>query len=156
MPITLQAILLPLAIIVSGAVLYDGIRHLLFVLPALLAIPAVALAVLEQQSTGRRLLRTAIPFAAVVVVAASLLASISWAPYAYAYLNPVAGKNKSSLSWELDYWGVSGKEGVERLRKLGYTPVSVTPAAGVGDPLGSDPRPQQARLEGRALRLPPR
>ena len=140
-PITLQAIVLPLAIIVSGAVLYDGIRHLLFALPALLAIPAVALAALERQAAGRRLLRTAIPFAAVVVVAASLLASISWAPYAYAYLNPVAGANKDGLSWELDYWGVSAKEGVERLRKLGYVPVSVTPAEGVGVPWGAIPGP---------------
>ena len=98
---------------------------------------------------------TAIPFAAVVVVAASLLASISWAPYAYAYLNPVAGANKNSLSWELDYWGVSGKEGVERLRKLGYTPVSVTPTDGVGIPWGATPGRPEARLDGGALRLPP-
>ena len=116
-------------------------RHppLLFALPALLAIPAVALAVLERQTAGRRLLRTAIPFAAVVVVAVSLLASISWAPYAYAYLNPIAGADKNGFSWELDYWGVSGKEGVERLRKLGYTPVSVTPTDGVGIPWGAAP-----------------
>ena len=136
-PITLQGIMLPLAIIFSGAVLYDGIRHELFAIPPLLAIPAVALAVLERQSAGRRLLRTAIPFAAVVVVAVSLLASISWAPYAYAYLNPIAGANKDGFSWELDYWGISGKEGVERLRKLGYTPVSVTPTDGVGIPWGA-------------------
>ena len=71
------------------------------------------------------------------MVAVSLLASISWAPYAYAYLNPIAGANKDGLSWELDYWGVSGKEGVERLRKLGYTPVSVTPTDGVGIPWGA-------------------
>ena len=129
---------------------------MLFALPALLAIPAVALAVLERQAAGRRLLRTAIPFAAVVVVAVSLLASISWAPYAYAYLNPVAGADKNGLSWELDYWGVSAKEGVERLRKLGYV-------AGFGhtdgrrrDSMGSDPRRPEARLDGGALRLPPR
>ena len=148
-PITLQALFLPLAIIISGAVLYDGIRHLLFALPPLLAIPAVALAALERQAAGRRLLRTAIPLTAVVVVAASLLASISWAPYAYAYLNPIAGANKNSLSWELDYWGVSAREGVERLRKLGYVPVSVTPAEGVGVPWGAIPgTPRPGSTEG--------
>ena len=155
-PITLQAIMLPLAIIFSGAVLYDGIRHELFAIPPLLAIPAVALAVLERQSAGRRLLRTAIPFVAVVVVAVSLLASISWAPYAYAYLNPIAGADKNGFSWELDYWGISGKEGVERLRKLGYTPVSVTPTDGVGIPWGAAHGGSEARHDGRALRLPPR
>jgi hypothetical protein len=35
-PITLQAVVLPAAVVASGAVLYDGIRHLLFMVPALL------------------------------------------------------------------------------------------------------------------------
>ena len=69
---------------------------------------------------------------------------------------PSQAPNKNGLSWELDYWGVSAKEGVERLRKLGYIPVSVTPAEGVGIPWGATPRPPEARLDGGALRLHPR
>jgi hypothetical protein len=135
-PITLQAVVIPLAIVLSGAVLYDGIRHLLFGLPALLAIPAVALAVLERQQTSPSLRRVVLPLAAVVVVAASLLSSIRWAPYSYAYLNPIAGSSKEG-SWELDYWGVSGKEGVQRLEKLGFDPVYAQPTDRVAIPWGA-------------------
>jgi hypothetical protein len=144
-PIALQALVIPAAIVVSGAVIYDGNRHLLFGLPALLAMPAVALAVLERQATRPSLGRLVLPLGAVVVVAASLLSSIRWAPYAYAYLNPIAGSSKDG-SWELDYWGVSGKEGVERLQRLGLGPVYVAPTAGsdVGIPWGATLGPPQA------------
>ena len=76
-------------------------------------------------------------------MAASLFSSIRWAPYAYAYLNPIAASSKEG-SWELDYWGVSGKEGVERLERLGLDPVYVEPTDGVGIPWGAaagPPRP---------------
>lgn len=135
-PITIQAVVIPVAIVLSGAVLYDGIRQLLFGLPALLAIPAVALAVLERRQARPSLGRVVLPLAAVVVVAASLFSSIRWAPYAYAYLNPIAASSKEG-SWELDYWGVSGKEGVERLERLGLDPVYVEPTDGVGIPWGA-------------------
>jgi hypothetical protein len=137
-PIAIQAIVLPAAIVVSGAVLYDGIRHVLFAIPALLAIAAVGLALLHHRArvNGSRM-AIALPVLAVVTVAASLAASIQWAPYAYAYLNPVAGANKDGRSWELDYWGVSGREGVRRLRELGLSPIYVAPAPDVGIPWGA-------------------
>lgn len=140
-PITLQAIVMPLWIVSSGAVLYDGIRHLLFMIPALMAIPAVALAVLDRLPGKSSRLSVVLPVAAVVVVAASFLASIRWAPYAYAFVNPVAGRNADARSWELDYWGVSAREGVQRLQQLGLTPVHVEPTDDVGIPWGSAPIP---------------
>ena len=121
-PIAVQAIGLPLLVVASGAVLYDGIRHLLFMLPALLALPALAFALLDR---GR--LRVVMPLAAVVVVAASLSSAIRWAPYAYAYLNPIGGLGHG-FAWDLDYWGVSTKEGVLRLRRAGLDPVYVKPS----------------------------
>ena len=156
-PITLQAVVLPLAIVSQRR------RALRRHPPRAVRDPRAARHSRRSRSPcssgnrpaaarcGRRL-----PLAAVVVVAASLLASIRWAPYAYAYLNPIAGANKDGLSWELDYWGVSGKEGVERLRKLGYDPVAVTADGRRRDSLGSGPRRSEARHHGRALRLPPR
>ena len=137
-PIALQGVVLPVGIVVSGAVLYDGIRHLLFMIPALLALPAVALALLDRRATraGSRL-RVALPLGAVVVVAASLAASIRWAPYAYAFINPVAGWDKNHRSWELDYWGVSAREGVRRVREAGFDPVYVVPSQQPGVPFGA-------------------
>jgi hypothetical protein len=137
-PIALQAVVLPAAIFLGGAVIYDGLRHLLLMIPAMLAIPAIALAVLDQRRSelGSRL-RVALPFGAAVIVAASLWASIRWAPYAYAFVNPIAGIDKDGRTWDLDYWGVSAKEGVERLQDLGYAPVHVEPSASVGIPFGA-------------------
>ena len=137
-PITLQAVVLPVGIVVSGAVLYDGIRHLLFIIPALIAIPAVGIAVLDRPlRDSRSRLRIVLPLSAVVIVAASLAASIRWAPYAYAFINPIAGNNRDGRSWELDYWGVSGREGVRRLREAGLSSIYVAPSAQVGMPWGA-------------------
>ena len=110
-PILLQAVVLPVMIVGSGAVIYDGIRHVLFLVPALLAVPAVALAMLDGRPGMKPRVRSLLAGGAVIVVAASLFASIRWAPYSYAFINPVAGHDGDSRSWELDYWGVTGREG---------------------------------------------
>ncbi len=137
-PIVLQAIVLPMVILLGGAVIYDGLRHLLFIVPALIAIAAIALAVLDQRaSVHRSRLSVVLPLGAIVIVAASLWASIRWTPYAYAFVNPIAGAEKDGRTWDLDYWGVSAKEGVERLHDLGYSPVHVEPSASVGIPYGA-------------------
>jgi hypothetical protein len=137
-PIVLQAVILPLAVVLSGAVLYDGIRHLLFIVPGLVAIPAVALAGLDRRARERHSRsRVVLPLGAVLIVAASVWASVRWAPYAYAYINPIAGRNKDGRSWELDYWGVSAREGINRLRELGLSPVHLRPSTGAGLPYGA-------------------
>jgi hypothetical protein len=137
-PILLQALVLPVMIVGSGAVIYDGIRHVLFLVPALLAVPAVALAMLDRRPGMKPRVRSLLAGGAVIVVAASLFASIRWAPYSYAFINPVAGHNGDSRSWELDYWGVTGREGVTRLEKLGLSPVYVSPTPRVGVAWGAN------------------
>jgi hypothetical protein len=77
-----------------------------------------------------------LPVGAVVVVAASLFASIRWAPYAYAFINPVAGWDKHHRAWELDYWGVTAREGVRRIQEAGFYPVYVDPARPPAIPYG--------------------
>jgi hypothetical protein len=114
-----------------------------------MALPAVALAELDRRVRDRRP-RSAVvlPLVAVLVVAASVCASVRWAPYAYAYVNPIAGRNKDGRSWELDYWGVSAREGIARLRALGLSPVRLEPPTGAGLPYGAVAgRPLPARLE---------
>jgi hypothetical protein len=133
-PLVVQGIVLPVLVVARGSVLYDGIRHLLFVLPALVGLIAVAFATLETTARRSRA-RYVVPLGAVVVVAASLLSSIHWAPYAYAHVNPVASAQENG--WELDYWGVSAREGVRRLRAMGFEKVYVEPASRVGSPWGA-------------------
>lgn len=135
-PLAVQAIVIPAAIVVTGAVLYDGIRHLLFLLPPLLAIPAVALAILERRSREGRWWSLAVPAAAVVIVLASLIDTIRWAPYAYTYVNPIAASDSGERSWELDYWGVTAREGIRRLRQEGATSIYVQPSPNPGVPYG--------------------
>ena len=138
-PLALQGIVVPVGILVSGAVIYDGIRHLLFMLPALIALAAGAVALVDRGSARGSRWRTALPLLAVLTVAASLFDSARWAPYAYAYINPIAGHNTRGQSWELDYWGASAREGISRLHKAGLTSVGVQPAQTVGVPFGAAP-----------------
>lgn len=140
-PLLVQGLVFPIAIVARETPLYDGIRHLLFMLPALLQLPAVALAAADRNSRAGTRSRLAIPLVALVVVAASLSASVRWAPYAYAYVNPIAGGDDERLEWDLDYWGVTAREGVTRLRQLGITAIEVRPSNSVGTPWGATGSP---------------
>jgi hypothetical protein len=70
------------------------------------------------------------------VTAASLFAVVRWFPYQYAFINPIAGWDKGSRAWELDYWGVTAREGVERLAGEGLSPIAVIPASEPSRPFG--------------------
>ena len=133
-PIVIQGLILPAFVVLGGAVLYDGIRHLLFMIPALMAVPAIGVALIERQPPEWIRSAVAIPAACAAVVAFSLFASIRWAPYSYAFVNPVAGLDKDA--WEIDYWGVSGREGVTRLRDMGLDQVRIRPNVDNGIPFG--------------------
>jgi hypothetical protein len=137
-PLLVQGFALPVLIVVSGANLYDGIRHLLFMIPSLVAVAAIGIATLERRrwaSTGPA--RLAPAAVAIVVVGASLFASVRWYPYSYAFINPIAGWDKSRPVWELDYWGVTALEGVERLRAIGADPIAAAPVPFTSSMVGS-------------------
>ena len=127
-PVFSQAFVLPLAIVLSGATLYDGIRHLLFMIPALVAIGSIAIMQLERYVRNRHPeVGKLVGIYAVIVVLASAWATIRWMPYSYAFINPIAGSNNPQRDWELDYWGLSAFEGVDRLRQQNLELVGVLP-----------------------------
>ena len=130
-PLMWQGVLIPAGIVISGAVLYDGIRQVLFMVPALVAITSVGVAAAEEALGGQRSqwVRQVAPAAAILVVTASLIASVRWIPYSYAYINPVAGWEKVDRQWDLDYWGVTAFEGVNRLKATGLEWIAVVPFA---------------------------
>ena len=127
-PFAIQGFVLPFGLIVRGTELYDGIRHLLFIFSAFVALALIPImTVLRKQqyrSTSGRSIAVAL---GVIVVGASLFASARWFPYSYAFINPVAGWNKAERNWELDYWGVSAREGIRTLNDLGVPPRAVIP-----------------------------
>lgn len=138
-PFLIQGALLPLAMAASHAVLYDAARHVLFMVPALVVVGAVGFWWLDGLRRGGAQvgIRSAVmPIASVVVVAASLLGSVRWMPYSYAFLNPLAAAG-DERNWELDYWGMSVREGAERLRDLGEDRVYVLPNSESGVPFGT-------------------
>jgi hypothetical protein len=102
-----------LAAAATRPVLYDGLRHLLFAVPALAAFGGWALAAaLERLPTpGRRA-------ALGVVGAAATLAAVDMIrlhPYEYIYANRLVagGLEGASRDWELDYWGTAGREAMD-------------------------------------------
>lgn len=139
-PLLIQGWVLPMLIIASGAVLYDGIRHLTFALPGILAVAALPLAAVLS-STRRNIpvssrATKVLVIASAVVLIASAFATLRWYPYTYAFINPIAGLQKEPRAWELDYWGLTSREGMDRLRAQGLTAVAVEPAEETGRPFG--------------------
>jgi hypothetical protein len=105
------------AAVVLRPTLYDGMRHLLFVLPALAALLASGLS-----SALARLPRC--PARAVLgafVAATALVVHDMRAlhPYQYVYFNRLVagGVAKAGVDYETDYWGASYREGAEWLAR---------------------------------------
>ncbi len=124
-PIVVAAVMRP--------VLYDGVRHLLFALPALAAFGAWALwAAVDRlpRLGGRAALAVTGGLAALAVSDAVRLH-----PYQYLYFNRAfaGGLAGASGDYELDYWGATGREAmswvVKNVAPRGSGPLSVATTA---------------------------
>lgn len=112
------AVLLPtLYAVLSRAVIYDGIRHFLFVLPPVTALAAAGwVACLRTLGHGRRW-ALAVP----ALVFTGLLAEpLVWYarshPHEYVYFNPLAGGlARASHAYDTDYWGLSLRAAAETM-----------------------------------------
>lgn len=113
----LSWVIAPVAlVIVRQAVLYDGLRHLLF---ALAVLPLLAgLAVSRALSWERPIVRPAM----VIPLFVGLLLLTVWRmavvhPYEYTFFNRVGnwGGDRGALRFETDYWGTSYREALLRL-----------------------------------------
>ncbi|MGB8931499.1 MAG: hypothetical protein WCC48_09670, partial [Anaeromyxobacteraceae bacterium] len=99
-----------LAAVATRPVLYDGIRHLLFVLPSFAALAGWSL------SASLDLLPRPGRWAALTVTAGlaalAIVDSVRLHPYEYVYFNRLiaGGLPGASRDFELDYWGAAGRE----------------------------------------------
>ena len=115
-PFTVQAFLTPALIGFVQPNLYNGIRHLIFIYPALMIFSAIGISYLCSNFDSKIINFLTCQFALLIVLL-NLFATYRWLPYSYAFINPVAGMG-NHRNWDLDYWGLSAREGVERLNDL--------------------------------------
>ncbi len=113
-----MTVVLPVVwVLVSRAVLYDGLRHMLFLVPPLAVLGGSALDALFRR-LGRarpalRRLATGLTVFYLAVLAATL---VRYHPYEYVYFNGLVGGLPGAASeFETDYWGASYKAAVGRL-----------------------------------------
>jgi hypothetical protein len=118
-PFLIQAFFVPFALIISQPNLYNGIRHILFIYPALMVLTVVFLNHLVVYSKNR-LINSLTLISVILTLFLNLYSSYRWMPYSYAFINPLAGLG-NSRNWDLDYWGLTAREGISRLSKQGIS-----------------------------------
>lgn len=128
------AVVIPVMVLLTGPNLFDGIRHLLFLIPPLFAlISTLFWSLLDRRlpfsKSNKHLAVAALTWSMVAVVGLSIFASARWFPYSYAFVNPIAGAIKEPRIWEYDYWGVSAREAISELRNQGVERVFIRPSA---------------------------
>ena len=137
-PFAVQGLVLPLGMVLVGVTLYDGIRHLLFAIPAIVVLMSPLAARLSRLAFYDRRRSRAVAWLAmlalVLVPLSGLIASIRWFPYMYAHVNVPTAAMDTDRNWEYDYWGTTVLEGSLELRKRGVEDVYVLPEI---DPKGT-------------------
>jgi hypothetical protein len=133
--IALIAGLAPLAaVIVLHSTVYDGWRHLYFIYPPLLLLAVNGLAWLGRSAPERW--RWGVTAAIVLSFASTAYTMVRHHPYQNLYFNRLAGSSMQSIKgrFELDYWGLTYRKGLEYVLAQhpgGRPVVSVANAAGV-------------------------
>ncbi len=138
-PLSIQGLLYPLLLTSQNTNMYNGIRHVYFIFPLIFLIAAYPL------SNGTSFLcRSKKPtlflnISTAMLVFLNIFALVRWMPYSYAFINPIAGLGETR-NWDLDYWGVTAIEGVNKLRdETGINEVVVMPDSSSSIPVGSKP-----------------
>lgn len=105
----------PLLMIIGlNSTLYDGWRHLYFIYPALLLVALVGLEGLLFYSKKRHRLRIVVLILGVVNLLSVLRFMTNNHPYQNLYFNElVGGLENAKQQFELDYWGLTFREGLE-------------------------------------------
>ncbi len=149
------ALVLPLAaVIVQRSVLYDGWRHLYFIYPSFLYFAVLGFWALYQLAARlgvwARPARMLYLAAVAVPLVGVALTMTRMHPHQYVYFNSLAGPSVQAIKsrFEMDYWGVSCREGLEYL--LRHDPSSQIRVFAATDPAKFNalilPADQRARI----------
>jgi hypothetical protein len=125
--VAIAALAPPIFIVLRGSVVFDGIRHVLFVVPMLAILAAWALVALAPLLARFPLATGA---AAAVHVATTVGIMIYLHPLEYVAMNAFAGGTAGAYGrFDLDYWSAAATEGVRRLEGRLAQDVRLRPAA---------------------------
>ena len=106
----MQLFFIPIGIILSNSGLYNGIRHILFIFPALAYFGSYSIHFLESKLKGKKIKL----FLSTLLISSAIfnfLDIISLSPYQYTYINEFnRGKNLDYKITEIDYWAASTAE----------------------------------------------
>lgn len=114
-PIVLQALSVPLGVVVLGATLYGGVRQLLFILPAVAVLAAVGVhwLALRVSHSSRRWLTSALWVVVIIGLVIPTISQVRLFPYSFAYFNSIAASRDINGNWDVDGWWLSARELVE-------------------------------------------
>jgi hypothetical protein len=112
-PFILQGILIPVILFIYKTNLYNGIRQIIFIFPALMFF--IPFLIHNSDSSFLRNIKIYLERILNFGIFLSFLQILVWFPYNYAYLNEFESNFKPNLRWESDYWGLSSREGVDKL-----------------------------------------
>ncbi|MEO5674384.1 MAG: glycosyltransferase family 39 protein [Chitinophagales bacterium] len=116
-----------LIVLILDSAVYDEWRHLFFIYPACLLIamrgisvvisPSLVQSILKKSDPEKTILSLRITIAAIITQAVFLLQfMIANHPYEHVYFNLIAGNNPEK-KFDLDYWGLSYRQGLQYLVK---------------------------------------
>jgi hypothetical protein len=135
-PFAIQSLCIPILFVFTRPNLYNGVRHFLFIYPSLMVLTAFLLHWMLTKFQKNYCIVLSNIFVC-LVLASNAFATHRWVPYSYAFINPIAGLG-NNRNWDLDYWGLSSREGIGKLIELGYSKnVIVMPDNSSSIPFGS-------------------
>ncbi len=116
--VLLQIFALPIIAVVKHSSGYDDMRHYLFVLPGIASIATAALIWSYQALAHKKAVQLGSIAFLITVFAAILIEMIQLHPYQYVYFNRLSGGLAAAVNrYEIDYWALSLREGMEWLNK---------------------------------------
>ena len=111
-PLVLQAAAVPVGAILLGSTLYDGLRQVLFIFPAIACLAVIGMyrGIVWLQRPQQPRLVNIVWILVVVGLTLPLISQIRLFPYNFAYFNAVASTSDIDRNWDVDGWWLSGRE----------------------------------------------
>lgn len=102
----MQMFVIPILAILANSNIYDGIRHLLFVLPPMSYLGAEGI-IKSLEKNNFKIFNTIIYTFILILIIFNFIDTAALSPYQYTYFNQFSRTRHLKAGTDLDYWGVS-------------------------------------------------